>query len=98
MWTTLGSKKTIKEAGEVVMTMRLGADCVKDVNAQKLLKEFENISFKEGETIDDFGMRITDLLANHKSLGEMVEDTHVMKKFLHVVAPCFNQVVVVDGR
>jgi hypothetical protein len=39
-------------------------------------------------------MRITNLVANLKSLGEMVEDTHVMKKFLRVVPPRFNQVVV----
>jgi hypothetical protein len=31
MWTTLGSKKTVNEAWDVVKTMRLGADCVKDV-------------------------------------------------------------------
>jgi hypothetical protein len=50
-------------------------DAMKDVNVQKLLKEFENISSKEGETIDDFGMRINSLVANLKTLGEMVDDT-----------------------
>ena len=33
MWTTLGAKKSVKEVWEVVKTMRLGADRVKDVNA-----------------------------------------------------------------
>jgi len=33
MWQTLGNRKTVKEAWEVVRTMRLGADRVKDVNA-----------------------------------------------------------------
>jgi len=94
MWTTLGSKKTVKEAWELVKTIRLGADRVKDVNAQKLLKEFENMSFMEGETIDDFGMRINNLVANLKSLGEIVDDTCVMKKFLRVVPPRFSQLVV----
>jgi len=37
MWQTLGNRKTVKEAWEVVQTMRLGADRVKDVNARKLL-------------------------------------------------------------
>lgn len=37
MWATLGNNKTIKEAWEVVKTMRLDADHVKDVNAQKLI-------------------------------------------------------------
>jgi uncharacterized membrane protein YgcG len=94
MWATLGSKKTVKEAWELVKTMRLGADRVKDVNAQKLLKEFENISFKEGETIDEFGMRINGLVANLKILGETVDDARVVKKFLRVVPSRLSQVVV----
>ncbi|XP_066380694.1 uncharacterized protein [Miscanthus floridulus] len=94
MWQTLGSRKTVKEAWEVVQTMRLGADRVKDVNAQKLMKEFKNIQFKDGETIDDFVMRITNLAANLKSLGETLEDTRIVKKFLRVVPPRFHSVVV----
>ncbi|XP_066320048.1 uncharacterized protein [Miscanthus floridulus] len=94
MWQTLGSRKTVKEAWEVVRTMRIGADWVKDVNAQKLMKEFENIQFKDGETIDDFSMRITNLIANLKSYGETVEDARVVKKFLRVVPPHFNSMVV----
>lgn len=68
---------------------------MKDVNVQKLLKEFENISSKEGEAIDDFGMGINSLVANLKTLGETVDDTRVVKKFLRVIPPPqFNQVVV----
>jgi hypothetical protein len=77
-----------------VMIMRVGADRVKEVNVQKLLKEFENIEFKELETVDDFGMRITNLVANIKSLGESIDDARVVKKFLRVVPPRFNQVAV----
>jgi hypothetical protein len=51
MWGTLGARKTIKEAWDAVMIMRVGADRVKEVNVQKLLKEFENIEFKELETV-----------------------------------------------
>lgn len=91
MWTTLGNKESIKDAWEAVKTMWLGADRVKDVNAQKLLQEFENINFKDGETVDDFGMRINNLVANLKALGETVEETRVVKKFLRVVPTKFTQ-------
>ena len=94
MWTTLGAKKSVKEAWEVVKTMRLGADRVKDVNAQKLIQEFENISFKDGESVDDFGMRINNLVANLRNLGETVEETKIVKKFLRVAPARFTQVVV----
>ena len=49
--------------------MRLGADQVKEVKAQKLLQDFENITFKEGESSDDFGMRITNLAADTIFVG-----------------------------
>ena len=39
-------------------------------------------------------MRITNLVANLKSLGETLHDACVIKKFLCVVQPRFNQVVV----
>lgn len=74
--------------------MRLGVDRVKEVKAQKLLQEFENIVFKDGESIEDFGMRITNLVGNLKTLGETIEDVHVVKKFLCVVPAWFTQVVV----
>jgi hypothetical protein len=94
MWQTLGRKTSVKEAWEAVKTMQIGADRVKEVNTQKLLKEFENIQFKEGESVDDFGMRITNLVRNLKTLGESIDDVRVVKKFLRVVPPRFTQVVV----
>ncbi|XP_066391662.1 uncharacterized protein [Miscanthus floridulus] len=94
MWGTLGTKKTMKEAWETVQTMRVGADQVKEISVQKLLKEFENIEFKEGESMEDFGMRITNLVATLKSLDETVDDPHVIKNFLCVLSSYFNQVAV----
>ena len=58
MHSMLLKKKIVKEAWESLKTMRLGTDCVKEVNAQKLLSEFEQIAFKSGETIHDFAIRI----------------------------------------
>jgi hypothetical protein len=42
------NKKTVKETWEAFTMMHLGADRIKEVNAQKLLAEFEAISFKPG--------------------------------------------------
>jgi hypothetical protein len=94
MWGTLGAKKTVKEAWETVKSMRVGADRVKEISAQNLLREFENIGFKEGETVEDFGMRITNLVATLKSLGETIPDPQVVKKFMRVLPSHFSQVVV----
>jgi len=85
----------VKEAWEAIKTMRLGADRVKEVNAQKLMAEFESITFKPGEAIDDFAIRITKLVTDLRWLGEeSITDVHVVKKFLRVVPSRYSQVAV----
>jgi len=73
MWAALGAKSSVKEAWDLIKTLRQGTNRVKEVNAQKLTKEFENLAFKEGESVEDFGLRVTTLIANLKDLGEVVE-------------------------
>jgi hypothetical protein len=94
MWQMLGRKKTVKEAWDAVATMRLGADQVKEVHAQTLMREFENIAFKPGESIDEFGMRISNMAAELRTLGEDVQEPRVIKKFLRVVPARLAPVVV----
>ena len=95
MHSLLLAKKSAKEAWEAIKMMHLGAERVKEVNAQKLLAEFESISFKGGESIDDFAIRITKLAMDLRGLGEnSVDDTRVVKKFLRVVPSRYNQVAV----
>jgi hypothetical protein len=72
MWVTLGSKKTVKEVWEVVKTcVRVGH--VKEAHAQRLLQEFENISSKDGELVDDFTLH-TNVLVEARAQGN-VNDT-----------------------
>ena len=59
--------------------MRVGAERVKEANAQRLLREFENIAFNDGETVDDFAMRINALAADLCTSGESMEDIKVVK-------------------
>lgn len=67
---------------------------MKEISVQKLLKEFENVEFKEGERVEDFGMRIVNLVATLKTLGETIDEPRVVKKFLRVLPARFNQVAV----
>jgi hypothetical protein len=68
MWQMLGSKRTVKDAWAAVKSMRVGAEHVKEVNAQCILKEFENIAFCDGESVDDFAMRINALAADLRTI------------------------------
>jgi hypothetical protein len=94
MWQMLGSKKTVKEAWEAVKSMRVGAERVKEANAQRLLQEFENIAFKDGETADDFALRINALAADLCTSGEAIEDARVVKKMLRVLPKRYQSIAI----
>lgn len=95
MHPMLLNKKSVKEAWEAIKSMRLGADRVKAVSSQKLLAEFESITFKSGETIEDFAIRITKIMTDLTGLGEKsVDDKRVVRKFLRVVPARYNQIAV----
>jgi hypothetical protein len=53
MWSIMAKKKTVKEAWEAVRNMRIVSNCMKTANAQCLMTEFENITFKDGEMVDE---------------------------------------------
>ena len=94
MWQLLGSKKNVKEAWGAVKSMRIGAERVKEANAQRLLKEFENIKFKDAETVDEFALRIGALAADLRTSGETMEDTRVVKKMLRVLPQRYAQIAI----
>ena len=48
---------------------------------------------KDSESIDDFAMKLTTIVSNILSLGDMVEEISVVKKFLRVVPPRSMQIV-----
>jgi hypothetical protein len=87
----LAVKRTAKAAWEAVKVMRVGADRVKEATAQRLRKEFEDIAFLDGETLDKFGLRIMNIVNNLRSLGDTVEELKVMQKILRVVPDQYSQ-------
>jgi hypothetical protein len=69
MLASLAVKATVIEAWEVVRSLRIGSEAVWNVRAQRLRTEFESIRFKEGETVDDFTMRLGSLVVELGTLG-----------------------------
>jgi hypothetical protein len=54
MVASLAVKATALEAWKVVKERRIGSDQVQKTEAQRLLRQFENIRFNDGEGVDDF--------------------------------------------
>lgn len=89
---SIADKKTAKEAWEAVKLLCLGADRVKKARIQMLKAEFEFLSMKDTELIDDFCMKLNGLVTNIRSLGETVDESYVVKKLLRAVPAKFLQI------
>jgi hypothetical protein len=95
MLASLVVKATAAEAWEAVRSLRIGSEAVRNVRAQRLRTEFESICFKEGETVDDFTMRLGNLVSELGTLGEVIKEQQVVQKLLRVVPKLFSQVAIV---
>jgi hypothetical protein len=58
MQAGLAVKPTATEAWEAIRQVHVGADRVKKANAERLRREFGDITFKTGETVEDFSLRL----------------------------------------
>ncbi|XP_074328303.1 uncharacterized protein LOC141666208 [Apium graveolens] len=85
----LAEKKTSKGAWNAIKIMSLGADKVKAAKSQTLNGEFEALSMKESESPDDFYLKLHGLVTNIRALGEMMEESYVVKKLLRAVPSRF---------
>nr|GEU94323.1 hypothetical protein [Tanacetum cinerariifolium] len=89
---SLAEKQTAKDAWETLKTMFMGADRVKTAKVQTLKAEFETLSMKDTEIIDDFAMKVNNIVSNVQALREKVEKAYVIKKLLRAVPSKFLQI------
>jgi hypothetical protein len=92
MVATVADKKTAKEAWDVIATMRVGDDRVKKAAAQQLHSQFDRAMFREGESVEDFALRLNGMVATLATLGEIVEEFTVVEKILRCVPPRLKQI------
>lgn len=72
--------------------MYQGAERVKNVKVQTLKSEFEALTMKDDEQLDDFCMKVNGLVTNIRALGEEMKEAYVVKKLLRAVPPRFLQI------
>jgi hypothetical protein len=85
MLASLAVKKSVTEAWEAVKSLRIGSEVVQNTRTQWLRAGFESIQFKEGESVDDFTMRLGSLVAALGTMGEEIKEQQVVQKLLRVV-------------
>ncbi|XP_074351747.1 uncharacterized protein LOC141690888 [Apium graveolens] len=89
---SVAEKKSAQEAWEAIKTMCVGADRVKKAKVQTLRAELESLTMKETEQIDDFCMRLCGIVTNIRVLGEIMEESYVVKKLLRAVPAKYLQI------
>ena len=94
MVAQLAVKETAKEAWDAVATIHVRSDQVCKAKAQRLRREYEMIRFGPDEAIDDFITHLSNLVATMGTVGETVEPSKVVWKFLRITPKKVREVAV----
>jgi hypothetical protein len=84
MVASLAVKDSPLEAWNAVKGWRIGSNQVQRAEAQRVLREFENMKFNFGEGIDDYTTRLQNIVAALEIMGETITPRRVVKP-LHTV-------------
>lgn len=79
---SIASKVSARAAWEALKKMHLGVDRVREAKVNTLRRQFQELKFKEGETVDEFGVRISDLANQLEVLDAAYSEPDLVRKFL----------------
>jgi hypothetical protein len=74
--------------------MRVGDDRVKKATAQQLRRKFDLATFDNGETVEDYALRLSGMATHLATLGEEVKDGETVAKLLRSPPPHFKQIMI----
>ncbi|KAL8120299.1 hypothetical protein AgCh_017457 [Apium graveolens] len=89
---SITDKETTKEAWDAVKVLCQGAELVKKARVQILKSDFEAMSMKEGESLDDFCLKLSGLVTNIRVLGDEMAESYVVNKVLRAMPTRFLQI------
>lgn len=78
-----GELGNAKKVWEAIKTRHMGAERVKDARLMTLMADFDRLKMKETDTIDSFVSKLSEIASNSAALGESIDETKLVKKFLH---------------
>ena len=78
----VGDLDNAKKVWETIKARHMGADRVKEAGLQTLMAEFERLKMKDDDTIDSFVDKLSEIASKSSALGENIEETNLVKKFL----------------
>jgi hypothetical protein len=55
---SIGAKGNAKDTWELLASIRLGSERVRKAKTQQLWRDFEDLKFRQGETVEEFALRL----------------------------------------
>ena len=78
----VGDLDTAKSVWDAIKARHVGAERVKEARLQTLMAEFDRLKMKDSDTIDTFSGKLSEISSKSSSLGEIIEEPKLVKKFL----------------
>ena len=78
----IGEHGTSKNIWEAIKSRNLGADRVREAKLQTLMSEFDKLKIADINTVDDYAGKISGLASRAPALGEIMEESKMVNKFL----------------
>jgi len=88
----LASKHTTKEAWEAIKSIHVGSDRAKKMTLQRLRRDWDLLSFRDGEQVDDFALRLSGMMSSLSIYGEQVSEQNAVENLLRVVPDKYAQI------
>nr|GEW01425.1 hypothetical protein [Tanacetum cinerariifolium] len=85
--------KTGKETWEAIKTRNLWADRVKEARFQTLITDFENLKMSDNDSIDAYAPKLSGIASKSATLGEVMSEHKLVKKFLTSLPRRFVHIV-----
>ncbi|XP_021993942.1 uncharacterized protein LOC110890607 [Helianthus annuus] len=89
----IGKLKTGKEMWEAIKTRNLGAERVKEARLQTLTVEFDSLKMEDTGTIDDYAAKLSGIASKSATLGDVISEHKLVKKFLTSLPRRFVHIV-----
>lgn len=78
----VGELDTAQKVWEAIKARYVGAERVREARLQTLMADFDRLTMKDTEKIDDFVGKLSEISSTCAALGEEIEESKLVKKFL----------------
>jgi hypothetical protein len=86
-------KRTAKEAWDSIVAARIGSDRTSKTTVQALRKEWESLTFKPGEDVDGFALRLNTLLQKMVQFGDdSYDEERAVEKLFRCILEKYKQI------